>query len=61
MTDREWQLHAALTALLAEINTRCVKSNAAVRLVAIDEELILTVETVMRAGESGRCASIIVQ
>lgn len=50
MTDREWQLRAALSALLAEINTRCVKSNPAVRLVAIDEALILTAEAVL--GES---------
>ncbi len=50
MTDREWQLRAALSALLAEINTRCVKSNPAVRLVAIDEELILTAEAVLGGG-----------
>lgn len=50
MTDTEWRLRAALSALLNEINTRCVKSESAVRLVAIDEELILTAEAVL--GES---------
>lgn len=50
MTDREAMYHAALAALLREIDTRCIKSDPAVRLVAIDEELILTAEAVI--GES---------
>lgn len=46
-TDREWRIRPALSALPDEINTRCVKSESAVRLVAIDEELILTDEAVL--------------
>lgn len=50
MTDREAMYHAALAALLREIDTRCAKDDPAVRLVAIDEALIASVKSVM--GES---------
>jgi len=50
VTDREAMYHAALVALLREIDTRCVKDDASVRLVAIDEALIASVKSVM--GES---------
>lgn len=47
MTDREAMYHAALVALLREIDTRCAKDDPAVRLVAIEEALIASVKSVM--------------
>ncbi len=35
MTDREAMYHAALVALLREIDTRCVKNDASVRACVI--------------------------